>query len=70
MKTSEKFIIITYLIYIITWELFIFSLFGYVVFILGENPLWMALCVFMSTCAYPPEKWNKLINRINQIDKK
>ena len=59
---KSKFVVITYLIYIITWEAMAFGGFGYVVFGLGKSGWWMLLAVLMSASAYKPESWRKLLN--------
>lgn len=59
---SSRFVVITYLIYIIIWEAMVFGGFGYVVFGLGKSEWWMLLAVLMSANAYKPESWKKLLN--------
>lgn len=48
---------LTYLIYIITWEVLVIGGCGYAVFVRGASGLWFVLAVFLSACAYPPRKW-------------
>jgi hypothetical protein len=57
---SSRFVVITYLIYIIIWESMVLGGFGYVVFGLGKSGWWMLLAVFMSSSAYKPENWRQL----------
>ena len=57
---SSRFVVITYLIYIIIWETMVLGGFGYVVFELGKSGLWMLLAVYMSASAYKPESWRQL----------
>jgi len=59
---SSRFVVITYLIYIIIWEAMVLGGFGYVVFGLGKSGWWMLLAVFMSASAYKPESWRRLLN--------
>lgn len=58
---NDKFILITYLIYIIFWEGLLFGGCGYVVFILNYSGWWFVLAFVLSTCAYTPKKWRKLL---------
>jgi hypothetical protein len=60
--TSSRFIVTTYLIYIIIWEAMILGVFGYAVFGLGKSGWWMLLAVLMSSRAYKPVNWRKLLN--------
>lgn len=48
---------LTYLIYIVLWEGFIFGGAGYAVFWRGHNGWWMLAAVFVACCAYSPGKW-------------
>ena len=59
---SSRFVVITYLIYIIIWEAMVLGGFGYVVFGLGKSGWWMLLAVLMSASAYKPESWKQLLN--------
>ena len=59
---NDRFVVITYLIYIIIWEVILLGGFGYVVFGLDKNGWWMLLAVFMSFYAYGPETWRQLLN--------
>lgn len=60
-----RFVVITYLIYIIIWEAMVLGGFGYVVFVLGKSGWWMLLAVLMSASAYKPKRWGKLLKRHN-----
>lgn len=48
---------ITYLIYIIVWELLIFGGIGYAVFVLGHSGWWFVMAFFFGACSYSPLKW-------------
>jgi hypothetical protein len=48
---------ITYLIYIIVWELLIFGGIGYAVFVLGHSGWWFVMAFFLGASAYSPMKW-------------
>tara|TARA_R110002074_G_scaffold316844_2_gene487319 strand:- start:1236 stop:1502 length:267 start_codon:yes stop_codon:yes gene_type:complete len=61
-NVSGRFIVITYMIYIILWEALIVGGFGYVVFVLNRSGWWMLLAVLMSAAAYKPISWRKLMS--------
>jgi hypothetical protein len=61
---SSRFIVITYLIYIIIWQAMVLGGLGYVVFGLGESGWWMLLAVFLSASAYSPEDWRHLLKSL------
>ena len=48
---------VTYLIYIILWEGFIFGGSGYVVFVMNNSGWWMLAAVAVASMAYSPLKW-------------
>jgi hypothetical protein len=48
---------ITYLIYIIFWELLIFGGTGYAVFVLDHSGWWFLLAALLGGAAYSPKKW-------------
>jgi hypothetical protein len=48
---------ITYLIYIIFWELLTIGGSAYIVFVLDRSAWWMLLGVFMAGLAYRPQMW-------------
>lgn len=48
---------LTYLVYIILWEILIIGGSGYAVFVLGASGWWFVLSVPLSCCAYSPMKW-------------
>jgi len=48
---------ITYLIYIILWEVMVFGGIGYAVFVLEESPGWFVLAYRLGVSAYRPEQW-------------
>jgi len=48
---------ITYLIYIVLFEVLIFGGTGYAVFVLEESGWWFVLAVFISCLAYKPSSW-------------
>ena len=54
-------IIISYLIYILVWEVLILGGCAYLVFWKGASPWWFVLAVLLSSAAYGPEKWAKLV---------
>jgi len=54
-------VVITYLIYIIIWELIAIGGFGYVVFVLENSSWWFLVALFLSVSAYSPEAWKKLL---------
>lgn len=58
---TNRFIIISYLIYIIFWETLIIVGTAYVVFWLNYSPWWWLLGVFLSASAYKPGRWRDLI---------
>ena len=57
---SSRFVVISYLVYIIIWEALIIGGFGYVVFGLNRSGWWMLLAVLLSASAYKPKSWRKL----------
>lgn len=59
---SDRFVIVTYLIYVILWEGLIIGGCSYVVFGLGHSGWWFALAFILSGAAYTPEKWRCLLN--------
>jgi hypothetical protein len=48
---------ITYLIYIIFWELLTLGGSSYVVFVLERSGWWMFLGIILGGCAYKPGLW-------------
>jgi len=60
-KISSRFIVITYMIYIITWECLVIGGLGYVVFELNRSGWWMLLAVMLSMEAYTPKQWRQLV---------
>ena len=48
---------ITYLIYIIFWELLCFVPIFYAVFLLDKSGWWFVLAIYLSQAAYSPYKW-------------
>jgi len=48
---------ITYLIYIIFWEILIVGGTAYIVFGLGYSGWWWLLGIFLGGCAYKPTSW-------------
>jgi hypothetical protein len=48
---------ITYLIYVLVFEIVVFGGIGYAVFVLNHNGWWMVFAVLVSGCAYSPTKW-------------
>lgn len=48
---------ITYLIYIVFWESMTIGGASYVVFWLNYSGWWILVGLFMSGCAYKPERW-------------
>ena len=59
-NVSNRFIAITYMIYIILWEALVVGGCGYVVFGLNRSGWWMLLAVLLSGAAYTPKKWKQL----------
>ena len=58
---SERFVIISYLIYIIIWKAMVLGGFFYIVFVLGNSGWWMLLALIMSESTYKPESWKMLL---------
>lgn len=56
----ENLISISYLIYIISFEFFVFGGIAYLVFWKDASPWWFLLAVLLSEAAYTPEQWAKL----------
>jgi len=52
--------VISYLIYLIFWEVFVLGGFTYLVFFKDANPWWMLLAVVLSGAALSPETWSAL----------
>lgn len=48
---------ITYLIYIVIWEILVFGGIGYAVFVLNHSGWWMAFAILIGSLAYSPLKW-------------
>lgn len=48
---------LTYLIYILCWELLVFGGTGYAVFVLGHSGWWFLLAMVIGGSAYAPERW-------------
>ena len=48
---------LTYLIYIIFWELLVFGGMGYAVFVLNHSGWWMLAAALLGGLAYSPLKW-------------
>lgn len=51
---------LTYLVYIIWWEIFTLGGGAYIVFWKGGSAFWMLLAVFLSGSAYRPTTWRVL----------
>lgn len=58
---KNNFIAITYLIYIVLYEILIIGGCGYVVFVLGHSENWWWLAVLFSMGAYKPHTWHELL---------
>lgn len=48
---------LTYLIYIVLWEGFVFGGAWYTIFILGNSYWWALAALLLGSCAYSPLKW-------------
>ncbi len=48
---------ITYLIYVLVFEIIVFGGIGYAVFVLNHSGWWLVFAVLVSGCAYSPDKW-------------
>lgn len=59
----EYLILLTYLFYIVIWEVMVIGGCGYVVFGLGYSGWWFVPAILMSCAAYSPEKWNELLRK-------
>ncbi len=57
---------ITYLIYILAWEFLVIGGCAYLVFWRGLSGAWFVLAIFLSACAYSPDRWNELFNGIKK----
>jgi hypothetical protein len=57
---NNKFIVITYLIYIIVWEALVIGGCGYIVFVLNRSGWWFVLAALLSGAAYRPKHWKQL----------
>jgi hypothetical protein len=66
-RVSSRFIVITYLIYIVFYESLILGGCVYVVFFLNRSGWWFLLAVLLSSSAYSPAQWHKLLT--GKIDK-
>ena len=64
---SSRFVVITYLIYIVFYETMILGGCAYVVFFLNRSGWWFLLAVLLSGSAYSPDKWHRLLT--GKIDK-
>jgi hypothetical protein len=64
MKNS--WLIITYLIYIIIFEILIIGGCAYVVFWRHESGWWFVLACIVSSLAYSPKSWNRLFSKTNK----
>jgi hypothetical protein len=64
---SSRFIVITYLFYIVFYEGMILGGCAYVVFFLNRSGWWFLLAVLLSGAAYSPAKWHRLLT--SKIDK-
>lgn len=51
---------VTYLIYLMLWEGFVFGGCAYLVFWRDASAWWFVLAVFMSAASYSPKKWREL----------
>jgi hypothetical protein len=52
--------ILSYLLYIIAWEVLVVGGIGYAVFTLEQSGWWFLLAALLSASAYPPERWSAL----------
>lgn len=59
----EYLILLTYLFYIVIWEVMCIGGCGYVVFGLHYSGWWFVLAAILSAMAYSPEKWNELLKK-------
>jgi hypothetical protein len=66
-RVSSRFIVITYLFYIVFYEAMIWGGCAYVVFFLNRSGWWFLLAVLLSSAAYSPAKWHRLLT--GKIDK-
>ena len=64
MKTvNDRFVVVTYLIYIVFWQTMIFGGFGYIIFVLGHTAWWAIVAMILWDGAYTPEQWQRLLSR-------
>jgi len=63
--SMDKLIVITYLIYITSWNMFIFGGTAYIVFWKNESGLWFLLTCVLSGSAIRPDQWVDLIRWMN-----
>jgi hypothetical protein len=56
-EENRKMKYLTYLLYIIFWELLVIGGAGYAVFIKGASGWWFLLAIYLSSVAYSPKKW-------------
>jgi hypothetical protein len=54
---------LTYLIYIVLWEIFTLGGCTYLVFFRSASPWWYVLAVILSGSAYPPAQWAALFDK-------
>ena len=54
---------LTYLIYIIFWELLVFGGAGYAVFFLNHSGWWFLAALIIGGCAYKPREWIYVLPR-------
>lgn len=59
---------ITYLVYILVWEVLLWVGTAYIVFWLGNSGWWFILTILMSQCAYSPYEWGFGKRRIKDGD--
>lgn len=67
MKTvNDRFVAVTYLIYIIIWETMVLGGFGYIIFWLGHSAWWIIVAIVLSGAAYKPERWQCLVSKCKE----
>jgi hypothetical protein len=48
---------LTYLVYILVYQLIVLGGTGYAVFVLEHSGWWFLLAVLLASCAYKPSQW-------------